>query len=537
MRDGARLGGPRRFIGVAVALAVTALCATVALAAGGSLTFLEQDKNGVSGVGGIDAPLDVAVSPDGKNVYVAGSGSSAVATFTRDPGTGALTFLEQDVDGVSGVDGIQGAFGLAVSPDGKNVYVAGRFENALATFTRDPGTGALIYVSKLVDGAGGVDGLSAPWGVTVSPDSKNVYVAGSGENAIATFSRDTTSGALTFLAVAKDGVSGVDGLAGITNVAVSPLPGTNLYGASCGADNAVSTFTRDPSTGAISYLEVHRDGVAGVDGLNCTRDVAVSPDGANVYSVAESDDAVATFSRAAANGALTFVESDADGVGGVDGLDGARDVAVSPDCSHVYVGSTVDDAVATLTRDGSSGSLTFLERAKDGVAGVDGIDQAAGVTIAPGGASVYGVGELDDAVATFSRQATGGSCSSTPPPGGPAQRTISLSVSKKKIKKGKKTTLKGDLSAPQDVAGCESGQLLELQKKGPKDGSFKTAAQLSADSSGGFSSKQKLKKTTQFRVMIEATASCGAAESAAVKVKVKKPKKKPKHRALARGAR
>ena len=40
---------------------------------------------------GLDGPNSVAVSPDGKSVYVASSGSDAVARFNRNTTTGAIT--------------------------------------------------------------------------------------------------------------------------------------------------------------------------------------------------------------------------------------------------------------------------------------------------------------------------------------------------------------------------------------------------------------------------------------------------------------
>ena len=113
-----------------------------------------------------------------------------MATFTRDPATGALTFLEQDVDGASGVDGIAGASSVAVSPDGKNVYVTGNSEAAIATFTRDTGTGALSFLEVDRDTDPGVNGLLSPWGVAVSPNGANVYVASNGDSAISTWQRD-----------------------------------------------------------------------------------------------------------------------------------------------------------------------------------------------------------------------------------------------------------------------------------------------------------------------------------------------------------
>mgnify|MGYP000524104389 CR=1 FL=1 len=59
-------------------------------------------------------------------------------------------------------------------------------------------------------------------------------------------------------------------------------------------------------------------------------------------------DAVAVFSRDPASGALAFVEVQRDGVGGVDGLDAAFSVTVSPDGNHLYAAGATDDALAPL---------------------------------------------------------------------------------------------------------------------------------------------------------------------------------------------
>ena len=51
----------------------------------------------------------------------------------------------------------------------------------------------------------------------------------------------------------------------------------------------------------------------------------------------------------ATTGALTFVEVHKNVVGGVDGLDGADSVTVSPDGKHLYVAGFDDDAVAVFS--------------------------------------------------------------------------------------------------------------------------------------------------------------------------------------------
>jgi hypothetical protein len=77
----------------------------------------------------------VDVSPDGKHVYVTGFNDDAVAVFSRNTATGALTFVEFQQDGVGGVDGLDGAAGVDISPDGKHVYVTGAGDDAVAVFS------------------------------------------------------------------------------------------------------------------------------------------------------------------------------------------------------------------------------------------------------------------------------------------------------------------------------------------------------------------------------------------------------------------
>jgi 6-phosphogluconolactonase (cycloisomerase 2 family) len=334
-------------------------------------------------------------------------------------------------------------------------------------------------------------------------------------------------GSLTFVEQDKDGVGGVDGLRGASGVAASP-DGAHVYVTGL-LDDAVATFSRNASTGALSFVEQDKDGVGGVEGLDAAAGVAASPDGAHVYVAGVNDDAVATFSRDPATGALTFVELDKDGVGGIEGLDGALGIAAPPDGAHVYVTGAVDDAVATFSRDPATGALSFVEQDKDGIAGVDGLDNAVRIAASPDGAHVYVTGREDDSVATFSREGP----PAPPAVGAPAPRTITFDASKSKakksardpllaVRKGRKVRFSGDVSAPQDVAGCESNQTVELQRKKPKQAGFTTFDQLQTDATGNFSTKEKIKKTFEYRAVLVETAACDDAASPTEKVKAKK---------------
>jgi len=115
-------------------------------------------------------------------------------------------------------------------------------------------------------------------------------------------------------------------------------------------DDAVTVFGRNASTGKLTFLAVHKGADVGVDGLNGARAVAVNPDGSQVYVASQYDDALAVFGRDESTGELTFLEVHKDTDVGVDGLDTADGLAVSPDGGHVYVGGYDDNAVVVFRR-------------------------------------------------------------------------------------------------------------------------------------------------------------------------------------------
>ena len=364
------------------------------------LRYLEVELNGTGSVTGLGGATGVAVSPDGRNIYAAGEVDDALAVFHRDSATGALTFVEMQKEAVGGVDGLTGAYGVAVSPDGASVYVASKRGDALAVFSRDAVSGALTFVQAKLDGKGPVNGLDGAEGIAISPDGAYVYVAGRNDDSLAVFSRDAATGALTYVQIQRDGYAGgVDGLLGAKAVAISP-DGAHVYTAGS-LDNAVAVFGRDVATGKLTFIEVQREGQNGVLGLFGAKAVTVSPDGANLYVAGGYDDALVVFGRNPETGMLTYLQKLEDGVGGVNGLNGADAVAVSPDGTHVLVTGSVDDALAVFQRDAATGTLTYVERLRDGTAGVDGLHSAQALAISPDGASVYATGSADNAVAVF----------------------------------------------------------------------------------------------------------------------------------------
>ena len=140
-------------------------------------------------INGLDRARSLAISPDGKQVYVASMDADSLTVYDRNPNTGNLSFVEIHRDGFGGVNGLDGAHAVAVSPDGKHVYAAGSADDALVVFSRDPISGTLTLEQEIRDNLGGVHGLEYPASIAVSPSGSHVYVTGYHDDSVAVFER------------------------------------------------------------------------------------------------------------------------------------------------------------------------------------------------------------------------------------------------------------------------------------------------------------------------------------------------------------
>src|SRR5688500_17732655 len=111
--------------GVAVVALLTGLSVASAAPSGG-LRPVEEQINGSHS----DAN-DVAVAPDGRQVYGAGFATDEIGVFDRNANTGAIDFA----DSTEG-DGLDAPNAVVVSRDSDNVYVAGNASDSVEAYER-----------------------------------------------------------------------------------------------------------------------------------------------------------------------------------------------------------------------------------------------------------------------------------------------------------------------------------------------------------------------------------------------------------------
>ncbi len=148
-------------------------------------------------------------------------------------------------------DALNGLRDLVVSPDGRFVYATAQYSNSLVWLARDPATGALtpagcLKAAPREDHCASSLGLMSPGGLAITDDGKSIYVVSSFDASITAFTRDVEKGSLTGGSCVSD--SGSDGrcvngnaLAGVSALALAP-DGASAFAI---GPSALSSYTRD----------------------------------------------------------------------------------------------------------------------------------------------------------------------------------------------------------------------------------------------------------------------------------------------------
>ncbi|MFT7622272.1 MAG: DNA-binding beta-propeller fold protein YncE [Myxococcota bacterium] len=275
--------------------------------------------------------------------------------------------------GDGGISWLLGAYNLALSPDGRHLYVAPRLVGTVKPFAVDPEHGGLLELPtpeppELGPEAGSVSN------VIVAPDGTQVFAVDSRYAALLVYDRESATGELTFRQ-AEPLAQCVGQIPFPVDVGVSP-DGTSVlvadfqYGTSC-----LHVYPRD-GAGYLGAATIYDDPV-----LTGIENVAFTADGKHVYAASYgAGGAAAHLARDPASGELTVLDSPSGGA-----LNGAEFVILSPDETRVFVSSPVSDAVTVFGRDAATGVLAQLHVEQD----PDALGGAAGLAISEDGGTLY----------------------------------------------------------------------------------------------------------------------------------------------------
>jgi len=288
---------------------------------------------------GLDAARSIAVSPDGTVLYVTGQSyagkSRLLVTVAYSAATGAQLWVARYGGPAAGTDL---PAQVAVSPDGATVYVAGTTPGTIsgydyATIAYSAATGARLWAKRYNGPGNGADYANA---LAVSPDGAAVYVTGSSPG---TNSHDYYA---TIAYRAADGtrpwVARYAGSSGLANdayaVAVSP-DGATVYvsGGSllspCGCAWEWVPTAYSAATGALLWSSKKFNGIGAAPAH-----MTLSKDGSAIYLAGE-DEVIAV----SATGQFLWVVNFAS-------VNIRRkvqlSVAVSPDGTTVYITGRAD---------------------------------------------------------------------------------------------------------------------------------------------------------------------------------------------------
>ena len=374
----------------------------------GHLAETATVQNGQNGVEGLANTNSILLSPDNNQVYsCARNGNNFVIGHFDLPGDGVPEYVDSQEDMGLTVDGLNEGYHAKISPDERFLYVSGSADDAIAIFEIDMMDGRLTYTGKVQNGLNGTQGLEGVRSTEISPDGEHLYATGSGDNSLVVFDRNVFTGQLTYKTKYTESSGGAFyGLLGCYEAKISD-DGQFLYVVSL-FRHALLVFNRNPFTGELTFIQIMEDGIDGVDGLNFATALRISDDQNHIYITGSGDDAIAIFSRNISTGFVTQTGVVFNNQNGVTGLDYPARLALNPDDNYLYVAARNSNSLAVFQRDILTGNLTFQQAIFDNQNGVNGIEDAYAIAVSPDGKQVYASGEGDQSLAIFNRDnATG----------------------------------------------------------------------------------------------------------------------------------
>jgi 6-phosphogluconolactonase (cycloisomerase 2 family) len=315
-------------------------------------------------------PTVLLFDPTSSFAYAANFGSNDISLFTVNK-DGSLAAAS----GTAALTNAARPSALAIDPGAHFLFVAN--QGLAATLTNPvaiPGNVSVFAIGSggaLTEVAGSPFGIQEtspplqfnpiapfPSGVAVSHQGNFVYVSDQANNAVVSFSFDSTSGALTPIAEGCAQCFGVNVGTGPTAL-LSPPAGNFLYVANSSSNN-IFEFAIDPNDGTLSPIQANTTTVpTGVGPIAMTTDPAAK----YFYALANGGSQVIGYTLNQVTGQLTAIS----GTGGTVVSTGANPVAFTlrSDGSldgnfWLFVSNNGGSTISTYSMQGTTGKLTAL---------------------------------------------------------------------------------------------------------------------------------------------------------------------------------
>lgn len=300
---------------------------------------------------------DILLSHDGENVYVTNVFQGAILIFARDNVTGELTVKDQLVHDEASypydftqIPGLSAPRNMVLSGDDEFLYVVSLYSEGVL-LSRDPDTGLLKFVETFTTGETN-QGASD---VIISNDNNYVVVSNHRHNRINVYSRNATTGQLSLLNSYYDNVGPFTNLLGIFPLIAAP--GSNYILGAAFNEDTLNTFEID-NLGQLSQVELLHDKDIGVEGLDSVYASALSPNKKFLYTGSLIEGAITQFSIDDVTGALSYVDAYLDTSPDYSGLESITQMKIGPDNRFLYTVSLFTDGIGVFDIDDVTGRLT-----------------------------------------------------------------------------------------------------------------------------------------------------------------------------------
>jgi len=281
-------------------------------------------------------PIDIAIDPTCRFMYVTNNGSNTVSQFSINQSTGALTSIATAVATGSLPQGI------AVDPTGRFLYVANSSAaspslSSISQYSINQTTGALTAMATATVATG-----TQSYNLAIDPTGRFLYSSNFGANTVTQFSINQSTGALTYGSVINS-----NGFP--EEIAVDPT-GRFVYVGS--TNGTVGQYLINQTTGALTSI-----GTITVGSPSGIYDLVIDPTGRFVYLAHYGENTIGQYSINQSTGVLTLITTP------VSTGNQPDSIAIDPTGRFAYAVNFGGNNVSQYSINQSTGALTALSPA------------------------------------------------------------------------------------------------------------------------------------------------------------------------------